>query len=321
MRAAVVRVQGEPPVYGEFDDPVVGPGETLVTVRAAAVSPLVLSRAAGAHYSSRANGPFVPGIDGVGTTPEGRRVYFAFPRPPFGSLAERVPVRTTELVELPAGLEDATAAAAANPGMSCWIPLRRFARVRPDEAVLVNGATGAAGHAAVQVAKYLGAGRVIATGRSEAELATLRALGADTLLPIGASLEAFRTSVRTLAREARLGTVLDYLWGPTAEAILAALGGPEAPRGSDRVRFIHVGGLAGPTVTLDGSILRSSGVELLGSGLGSSTFEELRTGIGEFLRAFDEGHFQLETEVHPLSEAARAWGRTGGARRVVFRVP
>ncbi len=321
MKAAIVREFGRPPEYGDFGDPRPDPGETLVSVTAAAVSPLVRARAFGAHYSSDAAPPFVPGIDGVGRTAAGQRVYFLATRPPFGSLAERSVAETRSCQPLPDDLDDTTAAAAANPGMSCWIPLTRHAPIRPGEAVLVNGATGVAGRMAIQVAKYLGARRVIATGRTESKFAALRDLGADTVLPLAQPAEALRDAVRQEAREFRIGVVLDYLWGPSAEAILAGLGGPEAPRGPERVRYIQIGNLAGPTITLASSLLRSSGVEILGSGIGSSSRAELATGIGEFLGVYIRAGFRISVTVRPLSEIEPGWAEGPGDRRPVFTVP
>ncbi len=231
MKAAIVREFGNPPYYGDFADPAPQPGETVVSVTATAVSTVVRGRASGAHYSAGTALPFVPGVDGVGRTPEGRRVYFAFPRPPFGSMAERVVISADRLVPLPEGLDDATAAAAANPGMSCWIPLTLLSPIHPGESVLVNGATGVSGRMAIQVAKHLGARKVIATGRDEAKLRTLPELGADVVLSLRQPAETFRDALRKEARDSDLGVVLDYLWGPSAETILAALGGPNAPRG------------------------------------------------------------------------------------------
>jgi len=321
VKAAIVRELGRPPSYGDFEDPTAQPGEALVSVRAAAVSPLARSRASGEHYSARGALPFVPGVDGVGRTADGRRVFFAFARAPFGSLAALVPVDSDHLVDLPNTLDDVTAAAAANPGMSCWVPLTQLAPVRADEAVLVNGATGIAGQMAVQVAKFLGASKVIATGRDEAKLREHSDLGADVLLPLNQPIEAFRDAVRKVARDARVGVVLDYLWGPSAEAILRGLGGPDAPRGASRVRFVQVGSMAGPTITLAGPSLRSSGVEVLGSGLGSSTPESLITGIGQFFEACAKARFRVASETHPLSEVERAWDSVAPGKRLVFTVP
>lgn len=92
MKAAVVFDLAEGPVWADFIDPQPAPGQTLIDVRAAAISHVVKARASGRHYSFDGNLPFVPGIDGVGTTPQGQRVYFAFPTAPFGSMAQRAPV-------------------------------------------------------------------------------------------------------------------------------------------------------------------------------------------------------------------------------------
>ncbi|MGP8077739.1 MAG: quinone oxidoreductase family protein [Thermoplasmata archaeon] len=321
MKAAIVREFGHPPYYGDFTEPTAQPGETLVSVTAAAVSPLVLSRASGTHYSAEAALPFVPGVDGVGRTPDGRRVYFAFPRPPFGSMAERAAISNDRLVPLPDGADDATFAAAANPGISCWAPLTILAPFRPGESVLVNGATGTSGRMAIQVAKYLGARKVIATGRDEAKLRTLPELGADVILPLGQPLNMLRDAVRREARESEIGVVLDYLWGPSAEAILAGLGGPDAPRGASRIRYVQIGEIAGTTISLAGSKLRSSGVEILGSGIGSLTGKDFIVGLNQFLKAFVTARFRIAIDARPLSDVERAWTAAAGERRLVLTVP
>jgi len=321
MKAAIVRAFGRPPSYGDFEEPTAKSGETVVSVKAAAVTPLVISRASGTHYSADTAVPFVPGVDGVGRTSDGRRVYFSFPRPPFGSMAERVPVPAGLLVPVPEELDDVSVAAAAVSGMSCWIPLTGRARVRAGESVLVNGATGAAGQMAVQVAKHLGARTVIATGRNEAKLRQLSELGADVVLPLGQPTDQLREAIRKEARESSIGVVLDYLWGPSAEAILDALGGPNAPRGPARVQFVQVGTMAGPTISLTGTKLRSSGLEILGTGIGASTNQEILTGIDGFLKALASARFRVPVDVHPLSEVERSWRPSTGDKRVVFTVP
>lgn len=205
--------------------------------------------------------------------------------------------------------------------MSCWVPLTLLARVRPGESVLINGATGTAGRLAIQVAKHLGARKVIATGRDEAKLRTLPELGADVVLPLGQPVETLRDAVRKEVHDSQVGVVLDYLWGPPAETILAALGGPNAPRGASRIRYVQIGDLAGTTISLAGSMLRSSGVEVLGSGLGSVTGKELMVGIGQFLKAFVTARFRIAIDVRPLSDVERAWNGTLEEKRLVFTVP
>src|SRR5580700_6926827 len=179
MKAAVVTAPGKTPVYSDFDLPVAKAGEELISVRASALSNLTKSRASGAHYSSSGIFPAVAGTDGVGRTQDGRRVYFAMPEAPFGSLAEFCPINARRCVDIPDGLDDITAAAIANPGMSAWAGLVERAHLLAGETVLVNGATGTAGRVAVQLARHLGAARVIATGRNLQELEELKQLGAD----------------------------------------------------------------------------------------------------------------------------------------------
>ena len=89
MKAAIVRGPGQTPICGAFETPVAGEGESLVTVTAAALSPLARGRASGAHYSSSNHFPFVAGVDGVGRREDGGRVYFVLPRAPFGAMAEK----------------------------------------------------------------------------------------------------------------------------------------------------------------------------------------------------------------------------------------
>ncbi|MGC2035213.1 MAG: hypothetical protein WA761_07215 [Thermoplasmata archaeon] len=86
MKAAIVTEVGKPPVYGEFREPIPTEGEVQVSVRAAALSNLAKGRASDTHYSATGEVPFVVGVDGVGRLQDGRRVYFAFPRAPFGSM-------------------------------------------------------------------------------------------------------------------------------------------------------------------------------------------------------------------------------------------
>ena len=184
MKAAVVMGAGRTPVYAEFSEPEPAAGESRIAVAAAAISQVVKSRASGKHYSSSGRFPFVVGIDGVGRLDDGSRVYFVFPRAPCGSMAERAVVPSARCVPVPDELDDVTAAAIANPGMSSWAAYAERAKLKAGETVLVNGATGTAGRLAVQIAKHLGAGKVIATARNAEALKSVAALGADVTIPL-----------------------------------------------------------------------------------------------------------------------------------------
>ena len=125
------------------------------------------------------------GVDGVGRLDDGRRVYFILPRAPWGAMAERAVAPATQIAPLPEGLDDATAAAIANPGMSSWAAFKERAKLKAGETVLINGATGSAGRLAVQIAKHFGAKKVIATGRNAEALRALAVLGADATIALG----------------------------------------------------------------------------------------------------------------------------------------
>src|SRR4051812_18786178 len=113
MHAAIVDAFDRPPHYGQFADPVPVETEVVIDVAAASLSQLVRLQASGRHYATRTL-PFIPGVDGTGRLSDGRSVYFAFPRPPMGAMAERVAVRTDHVVAVPDGVEMITAAAIAN---------------------------------------------------------------------------------------------------------------------------------------------------------------------------------------------------------------
>ncbi len=160
MKAAIITAAGKGPVYGDFTEPVARAGEEIITVSASALSQFSRSRSSGSHYSSDGEFPAVAGAEGVGRMADGQRVYFVLPEAPYGALAERSLVSAKRCVPIPDGLDDVTAAAIANPGMSAWAGLVERAHLQRGETVLVNGATGTAGRLAVQLAKYLGAGKV-----------------------------------------------------------------------------------------------------------------------------------------------------------------
>jgi NADPH:quinone reductase-like Zn-dependent oxidoreductase len=317
MKAAVVKAMGQGPVFDDFQAPLAGEGEVLVSVAAAAISHVVKSRASGAHYSSGSRFPFVVGIDGVGRLMDGRRVYFVLPRPPYGSMAETVAVRSAQCIALPDDLDDVTAAAIANPGMSSWAAFKERAGLQKGETVLINGATGTSGRLAVQIAKYLGAGKIIATGRNAETLKSLEALGADrtiSLLQDGDELAAaFREQFA-----AGVDVVIDYLWGDSALSLLTAA----AKAGADAVpiRFVQIGALSGSEIALPGAVLRSSAITLMGSGIGSIPLDRLVDATGALLRATVAGGFQIANTVKPLSQVEAAWPLDDSNRRTVFLI-
>src|ERR1700678_2895814 len=140
MKAAIISGAGKTPVYGDFAEPMASAGEKRVAVTAAAISHVVKSRASGTHYSSSGQFPFVVGVDGVGRLDDGSRVFFVLPRAPYGSMAERTVVPAAQCLALPDELDDVTAAAIANPGVSSWAAYTERAKLKAGETGLINGA-------------------------------------------------------------------------------------------------------------------------------------------------------------------------------------
>jgi len=317
MKAAIVSETGKTPVYGDFKEPVPGNGEVRITVSAAALSNVVRSRASGTHYSSSGDLPFVVGIDGVGRLDDGRRVYFVLPKPPLGSMSERTAVSSRQCVALPDGLDDVTAAAIAIPGMSAWAAMKERAKLAAGETVLVNGATGTAGRLAVQIAKYMGANKVIATGRDVEALKSLASLGADVTIPLIEDGDALEEAFQGQFADG-VDVVVDYLWGQSAERLLIA--GAKAGKDAVPIRFVQVGSVSAPDITLSSAALRASAIELKGSGIGSIPVDRLVKSIDDLMEATVPGRFEIATKTVPLSAVEETWATAGNMPRMVFLV-
>lgn len=303
MKAAIVTEFGRPPQYGTFADPVADPRHQVVTVLAAAVHQIVRSRAAGRHYSSNDALPLVPGVDCVARTADGLRVYTGGVDEPFGTLAEYAPVPAGWGIPVPDGLDDATAAAIVNPATSSWLPLSRALADRPGATVLVHGATGVSGLLAVQVAQLLGAGRVIAAGRSRSGLAAAQQRGADALLDLDQRL----APQLAAAAPSGVDVVIDYLWGEcTRDLLLALLPADRAP--GEHLDLIEVGAVAGSSLQVDAAWLRSRPLRIGGSGLGSVGPRAMFEAVGGVLAAAAEGRLTIDFVTRPLAEVTDAWG-------------
>lgn len=321
MRAAVVRSFRETPRCEEFEEPAPEPGELVLAVRGSALTQLTRSMAAGLHYAGPPRLPCVAGADGVGRTEDGRRVYAAGSRPPFGMMAERTVVLAQRCVPVPEALDDAVAAAVPNAALSSWLALKERARLAPGESVLVLGATGVAGRLAVGVARLLGAGRIVAAGRNPASLSGLPALGADATVDLRLPDPELRARFVAEASVQPFDVVLDYLWGHPAEVVLAGLTGHGSVDSVRRVRYVSIGSMAGPTAAVPSAVLRSSGVELLGSGIGSVPRSAQVEALARIFVLAAEGRLPLDVEAVPLDQIATAWHRGEPAGRRLVVVP
>ena len=319
MRAAVVHSFDAPPTYTTFADPIPQADELPVTIAAAGLHQIVKSLANGTHYGSTGELPFIPGVDGVGRLEDGKRVYFGGARSPYGTFAERGVAASWMCVPVPDGLDDAIAAGIANPAMSSWVALTARAKFVAAESVLILGATGVAGQLAVQIAKRRGARRIVAAGRNPEALEKLKSLGAD----VGISLEqepgALVAAFRSEFAGAGVDIVLDYLWGRPAEAVLQAISQRGLSKAAPRVRFVQIGASAGVTISLHAASLRSSGLELLGSGFGSASLDQIKIAIGEFFEEAANKPFNFSVKTAPLSDVEALWNRPEPGTRLVFQ--
>lgn len=316
MKAAVLRALGTPPRCEPFDEPEAREGEAIVRVRAAALKPVDKQLAEGTHYASPRTLPAVCGIDGVGQLEDGQRVFFGGTRAPFGAMAERTVVRRAFCFPVPEGLDDATAAAVPNPGVSAWLSLAHRAKLQPGEQVLILGATGVTGQLAVKIAKLLGAGRVVAAGRNSEVLAKLPALGADATIQLDAPAEELGAAFRREAGERGFQVVIDYVWGRPAETLLEAITRKEFAAITTEMRFVQVGEGAGPTISLPAAVLRSTPVSIMGTA-GIPPREALVDALQKVMMHAASGELRVETEMVPLAEIENAWRRDARGRRLV----
>jgi NADPH:quinone reductase-like Zn-dependent oxidoreductase len=233
-------------------------------------------------------------------------------------MAEHAVVKASHCVPLPDALDDLTAAAIAIPGISSWAALKMRAKLVAGETVLVNGATGTAGRLAVQIAKHLGAKKIIATGRNVEDLQQVAAFGADAIIPLTQSADALEAEFQEQFRGDGVDVVLDYLWGPSAELLITAAA--RAAQEAVPIRYIEIGAISGANITLPSAALRACDLQLMGSATGSIPLERLIAAVGELLQAVVPSQLKIETEAIPLADVEKAWTRDSGKRRIVFTV-
>jgi NADPH:quinone reductase-like Zn-dependent oxidoreductase len=311
VKAAVVTAYGKAPEYLDFPDPQPsGPHEIVVEVLAAGLHPRVRMQASGSHYtSSDADLPFVPGIDGVGRGPDGRSWYFMSLSGRHGSLASRAVIDTRHSIALPDDADPVSVAATLNCAIASWLALQRRIAFVPGQNVMVLGATGGTGRMAVEVARQLAAGQVIAVGRDPVRLAALP----------GATTTALISDPETIGRiGTEIDVVLDFLWGEPATAVMAALISGRADPAQPLV-WINLGEMAGARASLPAGVLRSSRLQLIGSGQGSLSGTEMAGEISSVAASIAQGTFAVEPDPTSLRDVERAWSRPAdSSRRIVF---
>jgi NADPH:quinone reductase-like Zn-dependent oxidoreductase len=314
VKAAVVSSFGTAPRYEDFPAPApAGEHDMVIDVIASGLHPRVRSQADGSHYTSTGELPLIPGIDGVGRGADGLLRYFVVPDTAMGAMADQAVIDARRSVVLPPGSDPVAVAAAMNPAMSSWVALRQRVQFRAAQNVLVLGATGNAGQMAVQIAKLLGAGQIVAAGRDRGRLAGLPALGATATVQLGGD------DTGELGKAAsEVDVVIDYLWGqPASTAMIAALAGR-----ADKNRpltWIEIGSVAGSTAPIPAAALRAARLQIVGSGQGSVSARDFLAELPALAEEITRGTFDINARPMPLAQVAQAWADAAHtAQRIVL---
>ena len=317
MKAAVLHKLGATPRCEEFAEPIAQDGEAFIRVCAASLKSVEKQMAAGSHYASPKEFPAICGVDGVGELEDGTRVFFGGPRKPFGAMAERTVAPRAFCFPVPSSMDDATAAALPNPGVSAYLVLTQNAKLAEGETVLILGATGIAGKLAVQIAKLLGASRIVGAGRNPEALIKLRELGADATIQLDQPQDQLQSSFSREASKEGFNVVIDYVWGKPTETFLAAITQSEFMSIGDETRLIQVGESAAPVISLPAAVLRSRALMIRGTA-GIPPRDALATAMKQVMEWAAAGLLSIETQAVPLKEVEQAWQRTERSRRLVI---
>lgn len=314
MRAVLCRAHGHwrDMKVEDVPEPVRGPGEVRIAVRAAGVSAAAVLTVAGRHQN-RSEPPFIPGTEAAGVVleadpdsglHEGDHVVAATSR---GMFAEQAVVPADQVNRIPAalGFDGATLFPTIYP--TAWMALAGEARIAEGETLLVHGAAGASGLAAVQVGRALGA-RVIATASTPAKREAVARAGAELTLPA----DDFRTGVL----EATGGRGADVIFDPVGGDVFTQSMRCAAPE----CRLLPIGFASGDIPDIPANLVLVKNVTVIGMYWGYYTgwgarhapSERARRLVRECFEALfgmaDRG--QLDPVVHaafPMDDFAKAF--------------
>jgi NADPH:quinone reductase-like Zn-dependent oxidoreductase len=228
---------------------------------------------------------------------------------PFGALAERTLLDPVSAFPVPYGVDDGVAVALGIAGSAGWLAVEWSGRLRPGETVLVLGASGTVGQVAVQAARLLGAGRVIAADRPHERL---HRLGADAVIELQAGEEDLAQRIADAAGGA-VDVTIDMLWGAPAIAAMNAA--------ARFARHVEVGNMAAPELTLAAPLIRSKSLDLRGFSVAHPSLELKRDAYLRLTGHAAAGDLVVDVDTRPLDHVADAWERqrqaAGGPKTVL----
>ena len=237
MKAIQITEFGGPEVMQlvELSDPVAGPDQVLIDVTAIGLNFADTVQIRNQYVTQQVL-PLIPGLEVVGTTPEGKRVLASISE---GAYAQKVVAHKSAAIEIPEGVSDEAALAMLVQGTTAWHILKTFGHLVPGESVVVHAGAGGVGSVAIQLAKMWGA-RVIAVTSSDEKSALAKSLGADV------TVDAKSANLAQAMLEANNGKpvdlVLEMVGGKTFDASLEVL----APFGRVIVYGMASGEMATP---------------------------------------------------------------------------
>ena len=297
MRAIQIKEFGGPEVLqlSDLPDPEPQDGEVTVNVSRAGIN-FADTHLRRDEYLAPAELPFIPGMEVSGRTEGGDRVTALLSS---GGYAEKVAVPSESLVPVPDAVSDDQAAAVLLQGLTAWSILRVSAHLEKGETVVVQAAGGGTGTLAVQLAKRLGAGRVIALASSAQKRELALRLGADAA--VDSRSDDLTTEILDANGGEQVDIVLEMSGGSAFDDCLSAL----APFG----RLVTFGLASGEPNKVRNADLMASSRAVVGFWL-VHLFKRpdlMREGIGELLAAVASGELEpVIGEVYALPEAPRA---------------
>lgn len=302
MKAAIVHEHGAEDVlrYEDVPDPVPGPGQVLVRVKAAGINRGDLGRRMGT-YPGTLRLPLIIGWDIAGVVeavgpdvdgfPIGARVVGRIPQ---GGYAELALSPATQTVLIPEGVSFEQAAALPVAYLTSWFALNHQGRLSSAETCLVQAAASGVGVAGIQIAKAIGA-RVITTASTEEKLALGKRLGADVV--VNYTTTDFVDVCRDETEGKGVDVVLESVGGDVMTRSVAAL----APFG----RLVSVGNSSRSPSPTDLAQLLSKRIELYGFYLGAEYGQE--AALATMMEWIADGKMEAVLDrTFPLSEAAEA---------------
>lgn len=308
MRAIVYSAPGGDEVIHleRVATPRAGAGQALIRVSAAGVNFADIARRYD-RYLERTPFPYIPGSEVVGEVVElgadvpeegwlrlGARVVGMCPS---GGYAEYVVTSPRLLAPAPSQLPDAEVAALPVQGLTAYHLLKTSTRLQPGERVLVNAAAGGVGTLAIQMAKLMGAGMVIAAAGSDDKAELLRSLGADAV--INYSTEDLTDRVRALTSGKGADVILEPVGGEVFNRSLAAI--------AQSGRLVTFGQASGQPGHVDTARLMRRNASIVGFWLATAPPRMIGEGMQALTAWLAEGKLRIVVgATYPLEAAAQA---------------